>query len=131
MKKILLLSAIAVLGFQGANAANWTYKGATNKIIEIEKELLACSPSPDEAGECYEVAIDQYNELISSVRSQNSKKIDSKLWLSINLGFKKHGDSCRAPQNLSQERLFFYPYQDCLTNNLHSLAVTAVEMHLK
>lgn len=131
MKKVILLSAMALLGFQSANAAHWTYKSATNKILAIEKELLACSPSPDEAGECYEIALDQYDQLIGSVRSQNAKKVDAKLWYAINSGFKKHGDSCRSDLNLSQDRFFFFPYQDCLTNNFHSLAITAVELHLK
>lgn len=131
MKKIILLSVMAFFGFQSANATNWTYQSANNKILSIEKELLACSPSPDEAGECYEKAIGEYDQLIGAVRSQNAKKVDARLWYSINLGFKKHGDSCRSDQNISPERLFFYPYQDCLTNNFHSFAVTAVELHLK
>lgn len=108
-----------------------TYTSANNKIISIEKELAPCVVAPMEAAQCYEDALEKYDQLIKDIRKQNSKKIDQKLWYSINLGVKNQINSCRDSNLISGTRNFFYPFQDCETNLTHSLAVTAIELHLK
>lgn len=114
-----------------AFAEKLNYSTATKSISAIEKDMMMCSTSPDEAGECYEDTIEKYNLIIKDVRSSNASKVDAKLWQAINLSYKKQIDSCRSDYNTSTKRHFFYPYQDCLTNSLHNLAITAVELHLK
>ena len=130
MKKIIavafLLSASTI-----ALADKWTYNSAINSVVANEKELSMCAPAPDDAGTCYEDTISKYNSMIRDIRAQNGQKVDSLLWQSINLNYKKGIDSCRSDENLSDNRLFFYPYQDCLTNHLHNLLITTIELHLK
>lgn len=130
MKKILVTSLLICVG-SVAYAEKWTYSSANSAVIANEKELAMCAPAPEDAGECYEDTISKYNTMIREIRSQNSAKLDPLLWQSINLNFKKGIDSCRSDKALSDNRLFFYPYQDCMTNHLHNLLITSIELHLK
>lgn len=124
---LVLQSSVAFAGLP----SNLTRTSANTYIAGIEKELQACSISPEEAGECYDVARNQYDQLLKVIRSKYGAKVNQNLWQSINLKFKKQGDACRSDFLLSGDTQFFLPYLDCVTNNLHSLAVTAVELHLK
>lgn len=129
LKQLILVAAMAVAPSAFAKAP--TYASSIATAAAIEKELQACAPSPDEAPECYMEAEEKYSQMISSIRNTYRNKVDQKLWQSINLNFKKQGDLCRTDFMLSGDFHFFYLYKDCLTNNLHSLAITAIELHLK
>lgn len=126
---LILVLAVAVA--PSAFAKPLTYSGALATVAAIETDLKNCAPSPDEAGACYQETEEKYNAMIADIRGKYSKKVDQKLWQTINLNFKKQGDLCRSDFMLSGEHNFFYMYQDCLVNNLHSLTITAIELHLK
>lgn len=130
MKKFLF-SAFLLTMATSSFGAKWTYSNAHDVLVSNEKEMVMCAPAPDDAGLCYEETISKYNNLIREVRSQNASKVDSKLWQTINLNYKNAIDTCRSDKNLAGSRLFFYPYQDCMTNHLHNLAVTTIELHLR
>lgn len=130
MKKLSLALFLLLTGTQ-VFAEKWSYTSAKTAMIANEKEMVMCAPAPDDAGECYELTISKYNNMIREIRSQNSAKLDARLWQAINLNYKNAIDSCRSINNLGTSRMFFYPYQDCLTNHLHNLLVATIELHLK
>lgn len=134
--KMIKYSLFAVLALQSSIALanmpnNLTRASANAYIAGIEKELHVCAISPEEAPDCYFQAERQYDQFIKTIRSKHGAKVNQSLWQSISLNFKKQGDACKAEQTLSGSTKFFYLHLDCVSNNLHSLAVTAVELHLK
>lgn len=130
MQKLLISLSIFSISTL-VSAEKWDYSKALKSVANNEAELAMCAPAPEDAGECYESTISQYSKMIKEIRSQNSTKLDTRLWQSINLNYKNAIDTCRSENNISVNRLFFYPYQDCMTNHLHNLLITTIELHLK
>lgn len=130
ISRIGLIALVSVISCSAA-AKKITYSESLASISKIEKDLRDCAISPTESLECYFDAEKQYNQKITDIRKNHGDRVNLKLWQTINLGFKKQADLCRSDFMLSGETQFFPLYRDCVARNLHSLAITAVELHLK